>query len=275
MDAASAINRAHFDGYWTPAVRLKSYLQYNAVFTRQLIEEGLRQTLPNRDHKRVLDVGFGLGEHLFLFPKTATLRGTELSQKAITLVGAEAKRRGYADVELRMPSSADGLDYEGDQFDVVICSHVIEHLQDDRAMLATVYRVLRPGGLAVIQIPLDLFDSEIHPDAELINPDFLAGKSDHVHRYNVASFDALLQEAGFKIVYQYCGGKPMDILMAIEVHFRSRLRRLFPPLDRCVSALLNVPLALLPFGAKRFLDQVLGRFGVRDRYGLWVVAKER
>jgi len=270
MDKATEVNRAHFDSYWSSKVRLKSYLQYNAVYTRQLIDYGLRKALPERHHKRVLDIGFGIGEHFFLFPPTCALFGTEISQRAIDLTLHEAKRRGYPQMHLRLSRSPTRLEFPDREFDVVICSHVIEHLQDDLGMLSEVRRVLRPQGVAVFQIPLDLFDDKVHPDLELINPDFVIGKSDHVRRYNVHSFSNRLLSRGFEILHQYSGGKPQDLMMILDTRIRQPLRRILPVAERAISALLNIPLALLPFRLKHGLDQMLAPWGLHDHYGLWL-----
>jgi hypothetical protein len=67
----------------------------------------------------------------------------------------------------------------------------------------------------------------------------------------------------------------MDLLMAIEINFRKRLRR-WPGdevVDRLLSAFLNAPLALLPLRTKFLLDAMLDKIGLRNRYGQWIVKK--
>jgi ubiquinone/menaquinone biosynthesis C-methylase UbiE len=46
------------------------------------------------------------------------------------------------------------IDFPDDHFSVIYCSHVLEHVPDDRKALAELYRVLRPGGWAALQVPV-------------------------------------------------------------------------------------------------------------------------
>ena len=43
-------------------------------------------------------------------------------------------------------------------FDLAVCSHVLEHIEDDSAAIAQIYRVLKKGGTALIQVPIGYYD---------------------------------------------------------------------------------------------------------------------
>lgn len=45
------------------------------------------------------------------------------------------------------------LVFEGADFDLILCNHVLEHVPDDRAAMEELFRVLRPGGCAVVTVP--------------------------------------------------------------------------------------------------------------------------
>lgn len=47
------------------------------------------------------------------------------------------------------------MPFEDDSWDFIICHRVIEHLSDDRAGMAALFRILKPGGFAVISVPID------------------------------------------------------------------------------------------------------------------------
>lgn len=48
------------------------------------------------------------------------------------------------------------LGVQSGSVDIAICVHVLEHVRDDRASIAEIYRVLRPGGIAYIMVPFDM-----------------------------------------------------------------------------------------------------------------------
>jgi hypothetical protein len=47
------------------------------------------------------------------------------------------------------------LPFDADTFDIIPCSHVLEHIQDDSAAMRALLRVLKPGGWAMLQVPVD------------------------------------------------------------------------------------------------------------------------
>lgn len=78
-------------------------------------------------------------------------------------------RLRYTSIDLYRPDAlrrmdAARLDFPGGRFDLVICSHVLEHVEDDWAALREIARVLRPSGRAVIVVPLDLGRRLTHED---------------------------------------------------------------------------------------------------------------
>lgn len=46
------------------------------------------------------------------------------------------------------------INFEDNLFDVIICSHVLEHIVDDRKAMRELSRVLRPKGFAILQVPI-------------------------------------------------------------------------------------------------------------------------
>jgi SAM-dependent methyltransferase len=70
-----------------------------------------------------------------------------------------------------------------DVFSIIYCSHVLEHIPDDRKAIAELYRVLKPGGWAVLQVPLSAAKTNENPaivDPEERKEHF--GQHDHVRR---------------------------------------------------------------------------------------------
>lgn len=91
------------------------------------------------------------------------------------------------------------MHWPDDSFDMVYCSHVLEHVPDDRQAMREMLRVLKPGGVALIQVP-------VGPQATLEDPTItdprererVFWQSDHVRLYGLDIADRL-RAAGFEV----------------------------------------------------------------------------
>jgi SAM-dependent methyltransferase len=93
------------------------------------------------------------------------------------------------------------LPFEDDLFDVVFCNHVLEHIEDDARAMSELFRVMKPGGLGIFQIPQDIHLERTYEDASITSPEEKAkhfGQYDHVRIYGKDYFDRL-RKAGFKV----------------------------------------------------------------------------
>lgn len=84
-------------------------------------------------------------------------------------------------------------------FDVVICSHVLEHVMDDRTAMRELYRVLKPGGRAIVNVPISPATIEDPTVTDPVERARLYGQADHVRRYGEPEFVSRLQSAGFRV----------------------------------------------------------------------------
>ncbi len=90
------------------------------------------------------------------------------------------------------------LPFDSNSFDAIICQHVLEHIQPDRKVMKELFRVLRPGGWAVISSPIR-WDQETYEDPTIIDPEERQrafGERIHVRIYGHDLKDRL-EEAGF------------------------------------------------------------------------------
>ncbi len=89
------------------------------------------------------------------------------------------------------------LSFESDQFDFIYCSNVLEHVDNDRKAMSELFRVLSPGKIAIIQVPIK--GETTYEDPTIVDPDERYnhfGQSDHV-RYYGADIKDRLENAGF------------------------------------------------------------------------------
>ena len=95
---------------------------------------------------------------------------------------------------------AEALPFRTGSIDLVLSVHVLEHVEDDREAIAELHRCLRPGGLAVVSVPLDL-DRPTDEDPSVTDPEERArrfGERSHVRAYGLDLSDRL-GEAGFEV----------------------------------------------------------------------------
>jgi len=93
------------------------------------------------------------------------------------------------------------LPFEDHSFDMILCNHVLEHIPDDQKAMQELFRVLRPGGLGIFQIPQDLSRATTFQDDSITDPKERAsifGQYDHVRVYGMDYFDRLSQ-VGFQV----------------------------------------------------------------------------
>ncbi|QYA24137.1 methyltransferase domain-containing protein [Gramella sp. MT6] len=93
------------------------------------------------------------------------------------------------------------LPFKNESFDFILCNHVLEHIPDDKKAMQELYRILKPGGTAILQIPQDLNRAETFQDdsiTDLRERSKIFGQYDHVRVYGRDYFDKL-RSVGFKV----------------------------------------------------------------------------
>ncbi len=93
------------------------------------------------------------------------------------------------------------LPFEDNSFDVILCNHVLEHIPDDTKAMQELYRILKPGGMGIFQIPQDLNRATTFEDNSIIDPKertLIFGQYDHVRVYGRDYFDKL-KAVGFRV----------------------------------------------------------------------------
>lgn len=147
---------------------------------------------------RVLDAGCGDGINLVGLRRIAAAQQRRLDITAVDYNPLRLERARTNDPASTVQrASLLNLPFVTGAFEVVLCSHVIEHIPDLAPALAELCRVLRPGGLAIIGVP-----NEGCATARLRNhwvQPSIGRDTDHVNFFTDRSLTAALAAAGFRI----------------------------------------------------------------------------
>ncbi len=149
--------------------------------------------------------------HVYLFLKTCTsvfrnpLRMLHLApEKNLQRIFQRCKNIQYVSADLdsfraSVRTDITALCFGDKSFDVVICNHVLEHIPDDRRAIREIIRVLKPGGWAILQVPIAASRIATVDGPSVSTPDErlrLFGGEYHVRLYG-GDYARRLEAAGF------------------------------------------------------------------------------
>lgn len=108
------------------------------------------------------------------------------------------------------------LSFDNHSFDMVIGNHIMEHIPSDKQAMRELFRVLKPGGLAILQIPFSGKNTSTIETPSINDPkqqSKLYGQKDHVRIYVLKDYVERLRSAGFKIAI-----RPYSQLQQYYIH---------------------------------------------------------
>ncbi len=170
-----------------PSVNRDFELQTHRVEDRHWWYRGRRRVLERTIDRlglapraRILDAGCGSGRNMVDLARHGEVTGVELSETAATL----ARGRDVGEV---VEGSVMEMPFAPASFDLAVCLDVIEHLEDDRAALRELRRVLAPGGALLVTVPAYQWLWSGHDEI-----------NHHHRRYSRATLQQAAQEAGWE-----------------------------------------------------------------------------
>lgn len=124
------------------------------------------------------------------------------------------KNLAYTTTDLNSPLAdvkADicNLPFPDNTYDVILCNHVLEHIPDDTKAMQELFRILKPGGMAILQIPQDYKRETTFEDNSITDKKERAaifGQYDHVRIYGMDYFDKL-RSIGFEVTEEHYAAK--------------------------------------------------------------------
>ena len=107
------------------------------------------------------------------------------------------------------------IQFPDNSFDAILCSHVLEHVRDDGRAMRELRRILKPGGWALLQVPVDGSRERTFEDPRVTDPaerERLFGQWDHVRTYG-RDYPRRLADAGFDVqVVPYAADLGPDVV---------------------------------------------------------------
>ena len=95
----------------------------------------------------------------------------------------------------------ENIPYPENTFDVFICNHVLEHVENDKKAMQEIFRVLQTGGFAILQVPIDITRKETYEDKSITSPaerEKHFWQRDHLRLYGLDYADKL-RSVGFSV----------------------------------------------------------------------------
>ena len=94
------------------------------------------------------------------------------------------------------------IPFEDHSFDVLMANHLLEHVDKDRDVMREFFRVLKPGGWAILQVPIDYSKPNTEEDGSITDPrelERLYWQSDQLRLFGFVDYPNRLREAGFEV----------------------------------------------------------------------------
>ena len=124
------------------------YQRFADIKRLLFIEQKLRSKL--RPDAKVLDIGCGNGIiSRYLGSKGFQVLGVDVDQKAIEYANAH---NSFSNVQFKV-KDVEALTVEGVEYDAIICSEVLEHLEQPSKLLQVLSKILKPEGVLVVTVP--------------------------------------------------------------------------------------------------------------------------
>jgi len=194
----------------------------------------------NWANKRIFELGFGSGEVLCSFPTSCELYGAEISSSAIEKVTNRAAAKGYSHFQFFRIEDDGSIPISDGFMDLVIASHVLEHVPDDDSCVEGLHRILKLGGALIVLIPIN----ERHHDPH------------HVRHYDFERCRELCERHGFRFV----DGFENELLYYIvEKMYWRHDGKSWGIAANLVRLLFNLLTARYPFWLYRTCDRVIAK----------------
>lgn len=185
-------NITFYDNLYKSRNVLISYLHSLISFDQQVKSKKNKRTIEkfvSCKDKMILDYGFGHGSLLLKMPKESILFGCDISSQAVENM-RKISKLFQKEIIVLEPQDFE-KEYINKKFDIIFCSHVLEHVADDLSLIKKFSNWLQEGGYLLINIPIN----EKWKDPK------------HIREYKTEDIHSLFLQVPLKIVYSEAHNK--------------------------------------------------------------------
>jgi 2-polyprenyl-3-methyl-5-hydroxy-6-metoxy-1,4-benzoquinol methylase len=216
--------------------RIGFYFIYMTTLWEWYIRRQLWKVLDSQDKSfAFLDAGSGMGQHAFAVAQKyadAQVIGIELDEEQVDDCNYVAQRLDRKNIRFKKGNLVN-FNYR-DAFDVILCSHILEHIEDDMTVIKALYKGLKKNGTLIVYVPteerrvLASLGRTIHL---IVKKNGARFPHQHVRYYSAAELHRKLVLNGFHInssikTYGPFGRLAYDIVTSIQ--YSKFFRILFP-----------------------------------------------
>lgn len=163
---------------------------------------------PYLKDKRVLDLGCGTGRYLEFFSKDSI--GIDASYESIKIVKKKGLNIKFGDLNQK-------LNFHNDFFDIVFCSHILEHVESPIGLLKECNRILKKNGLIFIILP-----NETNLPNLIGLDNYFGNHPEHLYSFSIKNTKILLSNANFNIMNVF-----IAVYLIKRFMYKSHLGNLF------------------------------------------------
>ncbi|SRR5260221_6616908 len=192
-------------------IKLQKRIISPSNFTYRNMLHILNKNLLGKNLK-VLDVGSGVGTvDFYLADKGCVVFGIDISTKAVSAARQNSKIFGLKNLSFYV-GNINKFKFNS-KFDLILCSEIIEHVEDDDKLLKDLSKHLKKTGLLFLSTPLD--SAPLNRFGLTKNFDKRVG---HLRRYNLVVLQSLVRKNGLKIIkVEYKEGIFRNLLFVFNV----------------------------------------------------------
>lgn len=243
-----------YNNFYGKFETLRKIFRFDIRYRCRRIHEVLKTLNINTENISILDFGFGSGDLLCSFPENDSICGVDVSVSAVETALHKFCFCKFKTAQFFTVPENDPDKITEEKFDIVMSSHVIEHVADDAVLLKVMKKRLKDDGHLVLFAPIE-------------EPNYIPF---HVRNYSLETLRKTVENAGFEIVFS-------EGSMHINGHIWKIItipsRKNWPVAGKIVNILRLFTLSMIPYRMIKIFDSILSSLGCGPRQGL-VVAKK-